>query len=308
MRFFKGSILLTLTLLATFWASSLSVYEETVSCDGVVFHDVYFDKKLLFSNYGRPYNLVMHKYTGILFFSHTIQNGTLVDFVITACHLEKNVCRDIAGVPGGYAIAYDSSNDDIYFGGHDGLYKYNFLTRSAEFFAEKGKSIWGIFIKRNFYYIEYPEQKLYVYQNDVFVKVAEAINIEIDNFFISKHHDIYFSNKTALYKIGKTKTNAIIMNDDVLIRQIVEDGYGDVYFCGSDGVYLEAKPYVKTKKIAVVENMFGITFDENDKVIYSDEHAIYRLENSNYSKECLDALLNVNERKLGSRDLLLSWM
>ncbi|XP_030030640.1 ommochrome-binding protein-like [Manduca sexta] len=264
--------------------------KEVVVCDGVVFHDVYFDKELLVTNYGRPYNLVMHKYSGILFFSHTIQNGSLVDFGITACHLEKSVCKEIQGVPGGYAIAYDSGNDDIYFGGHDGLYKYNFLTKSAEFFAEKGKSIWGIFIRKHFYYIQYPSQRLFVYQNDMFVQVSEALNIEVDNFFISKYLDIYFSNKTALFRVSKNKKIAAILNDEIIIRQIVEDAYGDVYFCAHDGVYFEDKPFRRLKKIADIDHAFGLTFDENDHVIYSNKDSIYRLVPSKYGNLCYKAL------------------
>ncbi|CAB3232509.1 unnamed protein product [Arctia plantaginis] len=270
---------------------------ELIMCDGVIFHDVYFDKELLFDGLGRPYNLMMHKFSGVLFFSHTIQNGSQVDFGIMACHIDKRNCRDIQGVPGGYAVAYDGGNDDIYFGGHDGIYKYNFLTKSAEFFAEEGKSIWAIFVRRNFYYIEYPTQKLYVYQDDNFVKVSEATDIEIDTFYISRHIDIYFANKTALYKVAKPDKQPIVLNDEIAVRQIAEDVYGDIYFCASDGMYVEEKPYHKVKKVASIDQAFGMTFDEKDQIIYSDKDAIYRLLPSKYSRLCLNAILNADAKK-----------
>ncbi|XP_035441583.2 ommochrome-binding protein isoform X1 [Spodoptera frugiperda] len=270
--------------------------DQVVMCDGVIFHDVYYDKELLFTELGRPYNLVMHKFSGMLFFSHTIQNGTQVDFGIRSCHLEKKTCREIQGVPGGYAVAYDGGNDDIYFGGHDGIYKYNFLTKAAEFFAEEGKSIWGLFVRRNFYYIEYPTQKLFVYQDDSFVQVAEAINIEVDHFFVSKHIDVYFANKTALYKVDRPNNEAVVLNDEIVIRQIVEDSYGDVYFCAGDGIYLEDKPYHKLKKIAEIDQAFGMSFDDKDRLIYSDKDTIYRLNPSKYSGLCLNAIINPEDR------------
>ncbi|XP_045506693.1 ommochrome-binding protein-like [Colias croceus] len=261
--------------------------EQTI-CDGLIFHDVYHDQHILLKNLGRPNNLVMHRFTGTLFFSQTIQRGTDVDFVIMACQIyEKNApCQEIMGVAGGYAIAYDEGNDDIYFGGHNGIYKYNFLKKSAEFFAEEGKSIWGLFIQKNFYYIEYPTQKLYVYQNERFMQVAEAMNIEIDNFFISKKGEVYLSNKTALYKVEKMSKYIVMIDDEVAVRQIIDDSYGDVYFCGADGVYLEDKPYNRIKKIADINKAFGMTFDEKDNVIYSDERAIYALRPSNKSEIC----------------------
>ncbi|KAH9633287.1 hypothetical protein HF086_000886 [Spodoptera exigua] len=286
---------------APFLAASQSENQtDLVMCDGVIFHDVYYDKELLFTELGRPYNLVMHKFSGMLFFSHTIQNGTQVDFGIRACHLEKKSCREVQGVPGGYAVAYDAGNDDIYFGGHDGIYKYNFLTKSAEFFAEEGKSIWGLFVRRNFYYIEYPTQKLFVYQDDSFVQVAEAINIEVDHFFVSKHIDVYFSNKTALYKVERPNNEAIVLNDEIVIRQIVEDSYGDVYFCAGDGIYLEDKPYHKVKKVAEIDQAFGMTFDDKDHVIYSDKDTIYRLNPSKYSGLCFNAIINLEDRENGA--------
>lgn len=221
-----------------------------------------------------------------------VVNGTHADFLITTCHIDKKTCSNVKGVPGGYAIAYDAGNDDMYLGGHDGIYKYNFLTKSADFFAEEGKSIWGLFVKRNFYYIEYPTQKLRVYQDDEFLPVAEAVNIEIDHFFISKQMDVYFSNRTALYKVEKPKKEAIVLSDEIVVRQIVEDSYGDTYFCASDGIYIEEKPYHRIKKVAHIVQAFGLTFDEHDQIVYSDENSIYRLRPSQIANLCYEVLRN----------------
>lgn len=263
-----------------------------IACNGLIFDHVYFDREVLVENFSRPYNLVVHKYSGMLFFSHTVKNGSTVDFEIMVCDLKNKpvVCKELEGVPGGYAIAYDPGNDDIYFGGHDGLYKYSFLTKSADFFAEEGISIWGIFIRNNFYYIEYPTQKLHVYVDDKFVAVAEAVNIEVDNFFVSKQKDIYFSNKTALYKVERVSRSTIMLDDTISVRQIVEDEYGDTYICGNDGIYVEEKPYNRVKKVADLDNAFGMAFDEYDRVMYSDKTAIYRLLKSDKSRICYEML------------------
>lgn len=264
--------------------------DDSVVCDGIIFHGVYFDREPIVQNIGSPYNLFLHKFSGMLFFSQTTKNGTLVDFIITTCHIDTRVCQNVGGIPGGYAIAYDQGNDDIYLGGHDGIYKYNFLTKSAEFFAEEGKSIWGLFVRKNFYYIRYPTQKLYVYHDADFVQVAEAYHIEIDHFHISKQSDLYFSNKTALYKIENPTKQTIVLSDEISVRQIVEDGYGDVYFCGSDGIYIEDNPFRTVKKIARIDHAFGMTFDENEHLIYSDKNTIYRLKPSKNAHECFEQL------------------
>ncbi|CAH2096745.1 unnamed protein product [Euphydryas editha] len=279
-----------LFLLFMFCVVEHSVETDEISCNGLLFDHVYYDREVLLENLGRPYNLVMHKFSATLFFSHTVQKGTEVDFEIMTYDLNKNITSVVEGVPGGYAIAYDPGNDDIYVGGHDGIYKYNFLTKSAEFFAEEGKSIWGLFIRKNFYYIEYPTQKLHVYIDDKFVQVAEAVNIEVDNFFTTKRFDVYFSNKTALYKVDRISRSPLMLNDDIVVRQIIEDSFGDIYIGGNSGIYVEDKPYNRIRKVANIDNLFGMTFDENDHIIYSDKNAIYRLIPSNNSNACKSLL------------------
>ncbi|KAI5641046.1 ommochrome-binding protein-like [Phthorimaea operculella] len=272
---------------------------QQVSCGGLIFNDVYFDKDLISCNLGTPINLMYYKYKNAIYFSHTLKNETEVDFAIMSCHLDEKKCTDVKGIPGGYALAYDMGNDDIFMGGHDGIYKYNFLTKKADFFAERGKSIWALFVRSNFYYIEYPTQKLFWYIDDTFVPVAIAIDIEIDQFFVSRLGDIYFANKTALYKVTKLarERREVILNDDLIIRQIAEDNDGEVYFCANDGIYMEQKPANHLKKLADIDQPFGLAFDQHDHVIYSDKDCIFRLIPSNHSDICYNTLKTHTEHE-----------
>lgn len=269
---------------------------KKIACDGLIFHQVYYDKEVLFTKIGKPYNLVYHKFSGTLFFSHTVEESMHVDFAIRACHIDSKKCIDVGGIEGGYAIAYDLMNDDIYFGGHNGIYQYNFLTKQAEYFDERGKSIWALFIRKNFYYIEYPGQKLYVYRDSGFVEVAEAIGIEIDHFHVSRSNQIYFSNKTAVFKVLTGRYTAVL-SDDVVVKQIGEDNYGEIYFACSDGIYLEDKLDVGISKVASIDQCFGLTFDTNDYVIYSDKNSINRLAPSNHSELCYNAIISAESEK-----------
>lgn len=270
---------------------------EKIACDGLIFHHVYYDKEVLFTKVGKPYNLVYHKFSGILFFSHTVVDSMHVDFGIKACHLDTRKCSNVKGIEGGYAIAYDLMNDDIYMGGHNGIYQYNFLTKRAEFFDEKGKSIWALFIRKNFYYIEYPGQKLYVYKDSGFVEVAEAIGIEVDHFHVSRTNQIYFSNKTAIFKVISAGRTTEVLSDGVIVKQIAEDNYGEIYFACLDGIYLEDKLDVGITKVITIDQCFGLTFDNNDNVIYSDKNSINRLVPSHHSELCYNAIISADTDK-----------
>lgn len=271
-----------------------SANAEKIACDGLIFHHVYYDKEVLFTNVGKPYNLVYHKFSGILFFSHTVGESMHIDFAIKACHLHSKKCTDVKGIDGGYAIAYDVINDDIYMGGHNGIYQYNFLTKQAEFFDAKGKSIWALFIRKNFYYIEYPGQKLYVYKDSDFVEVAEAVGIEIDHFHVSRSNQIYFSNKTAVFKVIRAGKHTDVLSDEIVVKQIAEDNYGEIYFACVDGIYVEDRLDVGITKVITIDQCFGLTFDQNDNVIYSDKNSINRLVPSRHSELCYNAIISAN--------------
>ncbi|XP_053619702.1 ommochrome-binding protein-like isoform X1 [Plodia interpunctella] len=266
------------------------VTSKTIICDGIIFNDVYYKQEVLFTDIGKPINLFIHKFSGVIFFSHTITNGTSIDFAIRSCHIDSRVCNEVKGLPSGYAIGYDAQFDEIFMGGSDGIYQYNFITKTATPFGAEDKNIWALYVNKNFYYIQYPSQKLYVLQEDGFFKVAEATKIEVEQFFISRDKSVYYSNKTALYKVELRSRKIIVLNDDIVVRQIAEDKYGDVYFCASNGIYVEDKPYRRIKCLAKIDDLYGLTFDELDRVIYSDATSIYRLDKSNYSKLCYEAI------------------
>lgn len=246
-------------------------------CDGLIYDDVYNEREVIKTGLGKPINLVLHKDSDLLFFSHTTTNKNRTDFVAMTCHIIKKECVEITGMDGGFAVAYDQGNDDIYLGGESGIYRYNFLSQSADFFSEAGTSIWSIFIGKKFYYIEYPSQRLYVYYNDEFTPVEAAKDIQIDNFFVSKANNVYYSNKTAMFKIEQFSRESILLDARITVRQISEDNLGDIYICAKDGIYSETRLFDGLKKLADIENAYGLSFDENNNAIYSDENGIYKL-------------------------------
>lgn len=213
------------------------------------------------------------------------------------CNIKQQICRRVEGIPGGYAIGYDFIHDEFYMGGDQGLYKYNIETSQVRYFAERGKSVWGIFIRRKFYYIQHPSQQLYVFKKEKFRKVPETIGIEIDNFFITRNFVVYFSNRTGLFKakMNKKEKRPYVLADKIEIRQITEDLYGAVYFCASDGIYVEDLNRRRIKRVAKIDQLFSITFmdhfhlspkKEFNQLVYSDKYAIYVLTHNNYSRLC----------------------
>lgn len=232
------------------------------------------------------------------------------------CHVERKMCRDVPGVAGGYAITWDRGNNNIFFGGHNGIYSYNFLTNSVQYFSERGKSIWGLFVRRNFYYIQYPSQKLYVYKRKKFRMVPEASNMEIDNFFVTQQFEIYFSNKTGLYKVQKPRLKPYVLRLGINVKQITYDVYGDIYFCASDGIYTAEKRRRKIRKVADINDMVGMDFykagnsektkRKNYEIIYADKHNIYMLLPSARGKICINSTSKTTWEKFDDVEVLVA--
>lgn len=210
-----------------------------------------------------------------------------------SCHVESRNCATIHGMPGGHAIAFDRGNKALYLGGHKGIFSYNVRKGKLKFFGAKGKSVWGLFVRRNFYYIEYPSKQLYIYNSGKFKQVKEAIGIEVDHFFVTRRLEIYYTNKTGVYKLEKPSKPPKVLSNTMLVRQITQDIYGDLYFCASDGIYMEDRLSDVIKKVADIHEPYGITFvriitnsGETNQLIYSDATSIYILLPSEHKDVC----------------------
>ncbi|XP_075986621.1 ommochrome-binding protein-like [Anticarsia gemmatalis] len=247
------------------------------ACNRLKIGDNWYDKELLWSNLGKPCNLNVHKASNILFFSYSLpESYSDIDFQLGHYNLDTKEFQTIAGIRGGCSVAIDQINDDIFLGGSDGIYKYNMMTRLADLYREKGKNIWSLFFRKNLFYISYPDQKLHIEYDGKFAKVKEFENIEIDHFHVTGSNIIYYANKTGLFKYDNDRMESETVSELLVVRQITEDNEGDTYICTNVGVFADGK-YEGFKKILDMKNIYGITFDRDNNMIYSDERNIVKL-------------------------------
>ncbi|CAB3258573.1 unnamed protein product [Arctia plantaginis] len=258
----------------------LTSYVEAVpeiACNRLKIGENWYDQEVFWSNLGKPYNLNVHKSSNTLFFSYSLpESYSDVDFQLGQYNLDTKEYQTIAGIKGGCSVAIDQLNDDIFLGGSDGIYKYNMLTKLADFYKEKGKNIWSLFFKKNLFYISYPDQKLHIQYDGKFAKVKEFENIEIDHFHVTSSNTIYYANKTGLFKYDNEKMEAESVSELITVRQIVEDNEGDTYMCTNIGVLADGK-FEGFKKILDMKNIYGLAFDRDNNLIYSDETNIIKL-------------------------------
>lgn len=247
------------------------------TCNRVKIGDKWFDRKVLLTNLGRPSNLIVHKETNTLFFSYSLpETYSDLDFQLAYYDISNKDYQTIAGIKGGCAIAIDQDNNEVYLGGSDGIFKYNMLTKIADVYKEKGTNIWSLFHKRNLFFISYPNQKLYIEIDDKFSMVKEFEGFEVDHFYVTNRNEIYFANKTGLFKFDNAKMKPDLINELLTVRQLAEDNEEKLYICTNFGIFADVR-LEGLKKVWDMRNIYGIAFDKDNHLIYSTENSIISL-------------------------------
>lgn len=275
-----------MTIRTTF--SKEAFLHKTNKCDEVTSFETYKNKEVLFTNLRQPSNLVFHESKKIFFRQTVIHGQYYKDFKITVCDMIKKKCSDIENIKGGYAIGLDLTTHEIFLGGYNGIYKYNFETKLPEYFSEKDRSVRDLFIRNNFYYIRYPSNRLYVYRKNQFIKVKEGKNFEIEHFYQSKHKNIYYSNKTGLFLVEAKGKESYSIKNRITVKQITEDIYGTIYFLANDGIYVEINEYWDLKNVYNRTGLYGLAFDKSGHPIIADKSTIFRLPGK-VRKPCFNA-------------------
>lgn len=273
------TILYTILIIVTS-TFSISLPKNNKTCNHIQLGQQWYEKELIWANLGRPYNLNVHKSTNILFFSYSLpESYTDLDFTLACYDMDKKVYQVVAGIQGGCTIAIDQDNDEIYLGGSDGIFKFNMLTRLADIYKEEGQNIWSLFYKKNLFYVSYPNQKLHIYIDGKFSRVREFENFEVDLFHVTNTNEVYFTNKTGLYTFNSVEMKAESINEMITVRQIAEDNEEKLFVCTNLGIYIVTR-FEGLKKITDMRNAFGLTFDKENNMIYSNDNSIIKLKKS----------------------------
>lgn len=259
---------------------------EEELCPGVIVNGVYHDLEELKSGLDRPYQLAVDYSTNTLFFSYSLNEKDDV-FKTAYINLNTKEFSDIAGVNNGFAQTVDQNNHEVYIGGSDGLYKYNINTKSTELFGAKDTNIWSIYFKDLLYYTGFPSQFLYTYVNGESQRYKNLEDTKVDQFVIDNDDVIFFTNATGLFSQEKDTKDAVLYQEYPIDgpRGLTTDLNGDVYVCMFDGIYKVNKDETLLKKLLDIDDAFGMAFDNENNIIYSDATKLIRLK-PNKEKAC----------------------
>ncbi|XP_063394320.1 ommochrome-binding protein-like [Cydia fagiglandana] len=257
--------------------------EHKLKCKTVSVRGKIHKKDVLATGINRPYQLSMYKHEHKIFFSYNVGKNEEDTFEIGYIKKGEKNMTAIKGVLNGFASAVDEDNHHVYLGGSKGIYKYN-LKHNNESLENvvSGHNIWYMFFYKHLYFIDFPSQKLYVYKKNG-TEAGQVhphhIKDKIYQYLIDKEGDQFITTDRGLYRIkaGSKENERHLYSEIKLFRGAALDNTGHAHFCSNHSIYATNKNNHTLEEIAYIRNVFGITFDSQDNIIYSDPKNIVKL-------------------------------
>ncbi|KAJ8733923.1 hypothetical protein PYW07_014474 [Mythimna separata] len=250
-----------------------------VPCEGVHVHGKLHRRHIIMNGLNRPYQLAIYNHGHKIFFSYNMGEDTQDTFGIAYVKINDTMPTDINGIKNGFAVAVDEHNKTAYFGGSDGIYVDHLEKSHGVEHVVKGRDIWDLqLFNHHLYFIQYPSQRLHIYdRKEKVVTLQEHIQEKIYQFAIDGDGDTFITTRDGLFEVKKGENHRIPYSGPKVFRAIEVNHKGVAHFCAQSAVYVAHKENRTLVEIASIKNIFGITFDSSDHIIYSNPHEIVKL-------------------------------
>ncbi|XP_072933801.1 ommochrome-binding protein-like [Epargyreus clarus] len=258
---------------------------DKTTCDGVIIDNQIYDLEVLKQDLDRPFLLATDYSRNTVYFSYSLN---LQDDSFKSAYINLNT-KEFGNidVENGFAQSVDQKTHDVYIGGGDGIYKYDEKSKKSQFFGAKNDSIWAVYYKDVVYFSDFPQQFLYSIIDGETVRVKDFEDTKVEHFIIDNDDVFFYTNYTGLYSQKKGTKDAVLYKEFPQggVRGITMDMNGKVYVCQQDGIYSVEKDSVTLKKLVDLDDGFGVAFDNENNIIYSDATNVNRLK-PNKQKSC----------------------
>ncbi|XP_050667673.1 ommochrome-binding protein-like [Leptidea sinapis] len=246
----------------------------TERCDGIIVNKINHEEIVLKSGINSPYQLAIDYDTGYLFFSYSANDDEV--FKSAYINLKTNNFGIIPGVSGGFANAVDSRKHNVYIGGRDGLYKFDFDSKSAKHIDGTDDNIWQLFYKDELYYSRYPDEAVYMYKEGRCERVPELQDTKAMLVALDNYKNFYFTNSSGMYMHKKSNGQRGFIGD-FNANGFATDINGNLFFSTPDGVYFINVEKKEVERIAAIGNAYGVAIGGDGSIIYASQNAIIRL-------------------------------
>lgn len=195
-------------------------------------------------------------------------------------NLDTELVSIIPGIRNGFASAVNQSTGDVYLGGSDGIFKHNCNTNNIDqrHFVN-GVDVFDMYFNGSIYFTDTATQNLHYlnkYRQNCLISYLKG-NL-IQHFVYDINNDLYYVNYSGVCVLTKGSKSPMLFERNVLnIRGAAVDASGLPLFVAKDGIYEINKVRKNLSRILTLENGYGLAFDKNNNIIYSEERSVFAL-------------------------------
>ncbi|XP_059052815.1 ommochrome-binding protein-like [Achroia grisella] len=245
------------------------------NCDNASNERNHYVIETLADNFVAPYQLAFDANTNTLFFSYTVEKAKRY-FKIVYMDVNTKEKGEVTGIPDGFAQTVDTRNHIVYMGGRNGIYQFDYKTKSANSLNITKESIWQMFFKDYLYYTTiYPDEVAYVYKNGVVSKVQQLENIKTLLIAVDNNNNIYYSNSSGLFVLDNANVTENI--GEYNINGFTSDVKGNLYFSTTSEIYSIVTKNTVKKIADLNDDVHGVAIDADGNYIYSTYESVKRL-------------------------------
>ncbi|CAG9793852.1 unnamed protein product [Diatraea saccharalis] len=235
-------------------------------------------RQVILADVNIPYKFSLDRSKNHLFFCINADEFSEQSFHSVVLELHGGSTTIVPGIRNGFASAVDHASGSVYLGGSDGIYKYNYQTKDVITPSLIGEiDIFDMYFQKYLYFVDTANQNLYTYKNNKVTIVPELKDHQILHFVIDVDDNIIFVNGAGIHILPKGEKSAILYdNRNINIRGATTDINGLPFFIAQDGIY-KIGDNMELVKILILENGYGLAFDKDNNIVYSDERTVNKL-------------------------------
>ncbi|CAH2091162.1 unnamed protein product [Euphydryas editha] len=238
-----------------------------------------YKKQIILADVNIPYKFSLDRKKNKLFFCINADEFSDQSFQSVVLDLNTEMVHIVPNIRNGFASTVDQYTGTVYLGGSDGIYQYNYQTQDINRPAIlKGVDIFDMYFKDCLYFVETTNLDLYELRNNKKYIVSNLEEYGIHHFVIDGDDNIILANSSGLfYMHKKAKTPIRFSNGVQNIRGMTTDTEGKPYVIAKDGIYAINKDNEHPFKLLTLNDGYGMAFDNENNIIYSDERSVLKL-------------------------------
>ncbi|XP_072933773.1 ommochrome-binding protein-like [Epargyreus clarus] len=241
-------------------------------CRGIYFDDKYYSVNIIKDGVNRLHNLLYNRNDNRVYFTFD-QISDRPTRSLAYLNLDTYTATVIDGIRNATSIAIDQATNKIFVGSSDGLFKINDKMIPERLPIQD--NIINMHYKDVLYFTN-AKREAYIFEDGYATLVQELQGYAVDNLILDNDNNIFFVENKKLFRV-KLGTRAVNIHERHIVDAIATDIHSKAYVCSNMGVFVYNKYKYVLDKVAGINKLKALTFNNNNEPIYAVSDLIVKL-------------------------------